>query len=66
MSILFLLIPVTFVLALTALVAFLWNLRSGQYEDLSGAAERVLLDDADVPVSRAARQGDERFGEEAR
>jgi cbb3-type cytochrome oxidase maturation protein len=27
------------------LVAFLWSLRSGQYEDLEGAAHRVLIDD---------------------
>jgi cbb3-type cytochrome oxidase maturation protein len=28
------------------LLAFLWSMRSGQYEDLDGAAERVLLADA--------------------
>jgi cbb3-type cytochrome oxidase maturation protein len=27
------------------LALFLWTLRSGQYEDLDGAAERVLFDD---------------------
>lgn len=27
------------------LVLFLWALRSGQYEDLDGAAERVLFED---------------------
>ncbi|TIU32099.1 MAG: cbb3-type cytochrome oxidase assembly protein CcoS [Mesorhizobium sp.] len=31
------------------LAAFLWSLRTGQYEDLDGAAERVLLDDDDKP-----------------
>ncbi len=52
MSVLILLIPITFCLGLTALAAFLWNLRSGQYEDLSGAAERVLLDEDDLPARR--------------
>jgi cbb3-type cytochrome oxidase maturation protein len=27
------------------LAAFLWSLRNGQYDDLSGAAERVLLEE---------------------
>lgn len=29
------------------LLAFLWSLRSGQYEDTDGAASRVLFDDPD-------------------
>ena len=29
------------------LVAFLWSLRSGQYDDLDGAAQRILDDDND-------------------
>jgi cbb3-type cytochrome oxidase maturation protein len=28
-----------------ALALFLWSLRAGQYEDLQGAAERILFDD---------------------
>src|SRR5690606_21331781 len=42
------LIPVALFLGGVSLVAFLWALRSGQYEDLDGAAERMLLD-ADAP-----------------
>jgi cbb3-type cytochrome oxidase maturation protein len=38
------LIPVALFLGGLGLVAFVWALRSGQYEDLDGAAERVLLD----------------------
>ena len=34
-------------LGLLGLVAFLWTLRSRQYEDLDGAAERILLGDDD-------------------
>ena len=29
------------------LAVFLWALRSGQYDDLEGAANRILYDDAD-------------------
>ena len=32
-------------LGLGALGMFLWALRSGQYEDIDGAAERILFDD---------------------
>ncbi len=45
MSTLLYLIPVALFLGGLALVAFLWALRSGQYEDLDGAAERILIDD---------------------
>lgn len=39
------LILISLGLGVVGLLAFLWSLRSGQYEDLDGAAERVLFDD---------------------
>jgi len=45
MSTLLYLIPVALFLGGLALVAFLWALRSGQYEDLDGAGERILIDE---------------------
>ena len=45
MTLLTVLIPVALGLGLLGLVAFLWSLNSGQYEDLDGAAERILEDD---------------------
>jgi cbb3-type cytochrome oxidase maturation protein len=45
MSALAVLIPTSLVLGLVGLGCFLWSLRSRQYEDLDGAAERILLDD---------------------
>jgi len=39
------LIPIALLLGAAALGAFLWSLKSGQYEDLDGAAERILIDD---------------------
>jgi cbb3-type cytochrome oxidase maturation protein len=41
------LIPIALFLGLLGLVAFLWAMRSGQYDDLDGAAERILFDDED-------------------
>jgi cbb3-type cytochrome oxidase maturation protein len=45
MSSLIYLVPLALFLGGCALAAFLWSLRSGQYDDLDGAAERILLDD---------------------
>ena len=50
MTILMFLIPVALLLGGLGLFAFLWALRSGQYEDLEGAASRILFDDDDPPV----------------
>jgi cbb3-type cytochrome oxidase maturation protein len=47
MTILLYLIPVALFLGGLGLAAFLWALRSGQYEDLDGAANRILFDDDD-------------------
>jgi cbb3-type cytochrome oxidase maturation protein len=38
------LIPLALLLGVAALAAFMWSLRSGQYDDLEGAAERIFLD----------------------
>ena len=42
---LLILIPVALFLGVLGLAAFLWSLRSGQYDDLDGAAVRILEDD---------------------
>ena len=41
------LIPAALFLGGLGLAAFLWSLRSGQYDDLDGAAERILYQDDD-------------------
>tara|TARA_R110000868_G_scaffold335060_1_gene595806 strand:+ start:3431 stop:3649 length:219 start_codon:yes stop_codon:yes gene_type:complete len=43
------LIPLALGLGFLGLVGFLWSLKSGQFEDLDGAAERILIDD-DKPL----------------
>lgn len=45
MNILIYLIPAALVLGALGLVAFLWSMRSGQYDDLDGAAYRILDDE---------------------
>lgn len=47
MSSLIYLVPLALFLGGIALAAFFWSLHNGQYDDLDGAAERILLDDED-------------------
>lgn len=49
MNMLIFLIPIALFLGALGLVAFLWSLKSGQYDDLDGAAWRVITDDDDKP-----------------
>lgn len=45
MDVIAVLIPGAVCLGALGLIGFLWSLQNGQYEDLKGAAERILLDD---------------------
>ncbi len=47
MDVLIYLLPIALALGLIGLAAFLWSLRSHQYEDLDGAAQRILFDEED-------------------
>lgn len=47
MSGLLYLIPIALFLGLLGLGAFMWAMRSGQFDDLDGAAERILHDEED-------------------
>lgn len=48
MNIILLLAPFSVLLGLMAVGAFVWSLRSGQYDDIQGAAARILIDDVDA------------------
>ena len=50
MTVLVLLIPVSLCMGAIGLGAFFWSLRSGQFEDLDGDAQRILYaEDAPLP-----------------
>lgn len=49
MNVLVFLIPIALFLGAIWLVVFMWTLKSGQYDDLDGAAWRALADD-DKPL----------------
>lgn len=42
-----LLLPLALIMGLIGLISFFWALRSGQFEDLDGAANRILIEDED-------------------
>src|SRR5690606_4394425 len=55
MSYLVWLVPIALGMGMAGLTAFLWSMRSGQYDDLDGAAERVLIAEAtDQPLQQDA------------
>lgn len=45
MTILGFLIPLALIMGLAGLGAFFWAMRDGQFEDLDGAANRILIED---------------------
>ena len=45
----FFLIPIALGLGLAGLAAFMWSLKTRQYDDLEGAAVRILQEE-DVPI----------------
>jgi len=47
MEVIYGLIPLMIVLGLVGVIVFFWTVRSGQYEDLEGDANRILMDDDD-------------------
>ena len=56
MNLLLFLIPIALFLGALGLFAFLWSLKSGQYDDLEGAAWRILEDDDEMETGKTAKQ----------
>jgi cbb3-type cytochrome oxidase maturation protein len=50
MEILYFLIPLSVVILGVAIWAFVWAVKSGQFEDLEGPAHRILMDDDNDPL----------------
>lgn len=61
MRILYLLIPLVLILMGIAIWAFIWAVKSGQFDDLEGPAHRILMDDDDprIPYERRAPTEDD-------
>ena len=65
MSVLVYLVPAALLLGLIGLAGFMWSLKSGQYDDLEGAAWRILEDD-DIEAPEDGARGRVPEGEERR
>ena len=56
MEILYLLVPLAVIIAGVIVWAFLWSIRSGQFDDLEGPAHRILMDEDDKPRPAPKRE----------
>lgn len=56
MDIMMILIPVSLLLAALGLAGFFWTMKSGQYEDLEGAAHRILFDEDNAPPAAEKKE----------
>ncbi len=53
MTIILFLLAISLTIAAGGLWFFMWSLRSGQYDDMDGAANRILFDDPnDAPAKK--------------
>lgn len=49
-------IPLALVLGVAAIFAFIWSIKSGQFDDMDGAARRILIDDPKKPEKDTKKQ----------
>ncbi len=52
MEVLYLLLPVSGVFTIIIVIALLWAVKSGQFDDLEGPAYRILMDDDETDVTK--------------
>lgn len=48
MNILLFLFPIALLLSIVGLLLFFWTIKNNQYEDLEGAANRILFEENDI------------------
>lgn len=63
MNIIYLLIPIALVFIGLAVAAFLWAVKSNQFEDLEGPAHRILFDDDETPPGSPGNKPGEQQGQ---
>ena len=50
MEVIYGLIPAMILLGLVMVLVFIWAVKTGQFDDMDGAASRILMDDDDPPM----------------
>lgn len=48
-------LALTAVMVVVAIISVFWAIKSGQFEDLEGPAQRILMDDDDAMIPGAKR-----------
>ncbi|HIQ40491.1 MAG TPA: cbb3-type cytochrome oxidase assembly protein CcoS [Sulfurivirga caldicuralii] len=56
MDVIYGLIPFVLLFGFLAVVVFIWMAKKGQFDDLDGAANRILFDDDEEPTMDSMRQ----------
>jgi cbb3-type cytochrome oxidase maturation protein len=59
MEVIYGLLPGMLILGVVGVAVFFWAVRSGQYDDMDGAANRLLMDDDDVVSDDQAEDSDD-------
>ena len=57
LDVLYLLLPISGVFAVIIVVALLWAVKSGQFEDLEGPAYKILMDDDEIQNTKRKGKG---------
>ncbi len=57
MSVVFVAVPIALFISLIAVVAFVYQVRSGQFDDLETPPRRILFDDVEGRVTAARKSG---------
>jgi cbb3-type cytochrome oxidase maturation protein len=60
MEVIYGLLPGMLLLGIIGVAVFFWAVRNGQYDDMDGAAHRVLLDDDELPEQQAEQSDSEK------
>ena len=63
MDVIYGLLPGMLLLGIIGVAIFFWAVKSGQYDDMDGAANRILMDDNHVVTKRDTDQGDKKKDE---
>ena len=58
MESLYLLIPLAIIIAFVIAILFFWSVKSGQFDDMQGAAHSILMDD-DLPRESSDERDDD-------
>ncbi|HMT92967.1 cbb3-type cytochrome oxidase assembly protein CcoS [uncultured Thiothrix sp.] len=63
MEALYMLIPIAIGVMIVVVIAFIYTVRSGQYDDLEGPAYRILMDDDDPRIPHQPKKLSEKSSE---